>query len=150
MMTPKSLFQCYCCARLLWMKWPETVDKPQFGMADFQWTDCPISLDNMTVFASGIHEGAQRIRILMDIDADRSYNFIGFHEVISFACGKARLFGLDHGIAESTTLQIRGHFILFIKSVSTLLHFYCFCCTVPSFWKQTVHQEKQNQNSVKS
>ena len=50
----------------------------------------------------------------MDIDADRSYNFIGFHEVISFACGKARLFGLDHGIAESTTLQIRGHFILFI------------------------------------
>ena len=37
------------------MKWPETVDKPQFGMADFQWTDCPISLDNMTVFASGIH-----------------------------------------------------------------------------------------------
>ena len=57
MMTPKSLFQCYCCARLLWMKWPKTVDKPQFGMADFQWTDCPISLDNMTVFASGIHVG---------------------------------------------------------------------------------------------
>ena len=59
-------------------------------------------------------EGAQRIRILMDIDADRSYNFIAIHEVISFACGKARLFGLDHGIAESTILQIRGHFILFI------------------------------------
>ena len=59
-------------------------------------------------------EGAQRIRILMDIDADRSYNFIAIHEVISFACGKARLFGLDNGIAESTTLQIRGHFILFI------------------------------------
>ena len=56
MMTPKSLFQCYCCARLLWMKWPKTVDKPQFGMADFQWTDCPISLDNMTVFASGIQD----------------------------------------------------------------------------------------------
>ena len=59
-------------------------------------------------------EGVQRIRILMDIDANRSYNLIAIHEVISFACGKARLFGLDHGIAEYTILQIRGHFILFI------------------------------------
>ena len=49
----------------------------------------------------------------------RSYNFIAIHEVISFACGKARLFGLDHGIAESTTLQIRGHFILFLHLLAS-------------------------------
>ena len=68
-------------------------------------------------------ECAQRIRILMDIDADRSYNSIAIHEVISFACGKARLFGLDHGIAESTILQIPRslHIIWYnIKYTSTV------------------------------
>lgn len=53
--------------------------------------------------------------------------------MISFACGKARLFGLDNGIAESTILQIRGHFILFFLLPFAIL-FSKIDTAVKKFW----------------